>query len=185
MKSNRAQRLRFTASLRKVIPAILLSFACLGCAAPQYDDQTDKAVTTLQTDIDTQLISLITLGRKIESLTGNSSSEAMKTLADAKSKASFDSQSAGYDKIQVDLTTVRIRFDAEPSAYTAQADAALDSLNSILFTAPTSITQTHRQQNILGANYCQLEEVLLDQQLIALLKLELVLKNGGSAPSTK
>src|SRR5690242_11594248 len=89
---------------RHVVSVLIIGGTSFGCAAPQYDDQTDKAISTLQSDIDTQFVSLTSLGKKIESLKRRSDPASVKSREDAQTKASFDSQSSAYDKIQVDLT---------------------------------------------------------------------------------
>jgi hypothetical protein len=52
----------------------------VGCAAPLYDDQTDKLVTQLQTDVETEITTLITLDEEVQDLAGKT---------DAASKAAF------------------------------------------------------------------------------------------------
>jgi len=161
------------------------SLFCVGCAAPQYDDQVDKAISTLQSDIDTELVVLSSLGRRIQYLRDKTDASSLKALAEAQAKASFDANSASYDKIRVDLTTVQIRVSASPSPATAQVNQALVSLNANLFMDPKSLVEVHRQQGVLGADYVMLQENILDQQLIALLRYVLVLKTGGSPSTSK
>ena len=65
---------------------------------PQYDDQTDKLISQIQTDVDTQFVSLITLDHKISRLSGKPDPASVKALADAKTKAGFDANPASTIK---------------------------------------------------------------------------------------
>src|ERR1051326_5260072 len=81
---------------------IALLFAT-SCAAPQYDAQTDKLISQLQTDVDSEIVSLITLDRKIARLSGKADQTSQKALAEAKSKAGYEANADFYDKIDVGL----------------------------------------------------------------------------------
>jgi len=160
--------------------AMLTAAGVAGCAAPAYDETTDKSISTLQNDIDSELISLASLGERIERLRNRDDAASKKALADALSKASFDANSASYDKIDLDLTTVRLRIDAEPNASTENLDAALGSLRDNLF-GEKSLRDTHSQEDVLHSAYVETEKQTLDQQLQALLAYEIVLKKGASS----
>src|SRR5271157_5527425 len=98
-----------------VVPVLLMMAAC---AAPQYDVQTDQLISQLQTDVDTEIAALITLDRKINSLSGKTAAASQKALADTRAKAGYDANTGFYDKVDVDLTALQTRVDAEPSAAT-------------------------------------------------------------------
>jgi hypothetical protein len=166
--------------------AIVLMTVAAGCVtAPQYDDQTDKQISQLQTDIDTQIVTLITLDHKIQALTGKTDATSQKALADATSRASYDANTAFYDKVDVDLTTLQTRVDSEPSAATPHLDSSLKNLHDNLLTADGSMQLTHQKVTVLSATYLQSAQVIVDAQIGALLTRELGLKNAGaSKPAT-
>ena len=89
---------------RIATPVLLLVAAC---AAPQYDDQTDKLISQLQTDVNTEIVSLITLDHTISNLTGKTDAASKKALADAKTKAGYNANTSFYNKVDVDLTALQ------------------------------------------------------------------------------
>lgn len=119
------------------------------CAAPQYDDQTDKLISQLQTDVNTEIVSLITLDHKISNLAGKTDAASQKALAAAKSKAEYDANTTFYDKVDVDLTSLQTRVDAEPSAATPHLDKAIQDLRDNLLAGNGSMQALHQKLGIL------------------------------------
>lgn len=152
-----------------------------GCAAPHYDAQTDKLISQLQTDVDTQIVSLISLDHRIASLSTKTDPSSKRALATAKTKAGYDANTGFYDKIDVDLISLQTRVDAEPSPATPFLDRAIVDLRDNLLTADGSMQMTHQKVNILSEPYLRNVQPLVDAQIAALLTRELGLKN--SAPS--
>jgi hypothetical protein len=161
--------------------AILLILSA--CAAPQYDDQTDKLISQLQTDVDTEIVTLITLDHKIAALSAHSDAASRKALAEAKTKASYDANTSFYDKIDVDLTGLQTRVDAAPSLATPSLDKSIQNLHDNLLGATGSMQATHEQVDILSEAYLRTVRPLVDAQIGALLTRELGLKGGASSTS--
>ncbi len=164
-----------------MVPVLLLVAAC---TAPQYDDQTDKLISQLQTDVDTEIVSLITLDRKISSLSGKVDAASQKALADARTKAGYDANTTFYDKVDVDLTSLQTRVDAEPSAATPHLDKAIQDLRDNLLAAKGSMQARHQEAGILSEVYLRYVQKLVDAQMGALLTRELGLKSGGSSSTS-
>jgi hypothetical protein len=163
--------------------AVALVAVMAGCSAPLYDDQTDKLMSQLQSDVDTEIVTLITLDHKIDSLAKRSDAASVKALAAAKTKAGYDANTAFYDKVDVQLTGLQTRIDAEPSAATPALDKALVDLHDNLLAADGSMQATHERVDILSEAYLRSAQVFIDAQIGALLTRELGLKNGASTPS--
>jgi hypothetical protein len=166
----------------------LLGFVA-ACSAPQYDDQTDKLISQLQTDVDTQIVALITLDHKIALLTRQTDAAARTSLTDATTKAGYDASTGFYDKIDVDLTTLQTRVDAEPTPATPAMDRSIKDLHDNLLDAPGSLQVTHQAVEVLSEGYLRSVRTLIDTQIGALLTRELGLKNGSptvgaAAPAT-
>jgi hypothetical protein len=164
--------------------AVALMMFVVGCTAPQYDDQTDKLISQLQTDVDTQFVSLITLDHKINSLSKETDAASKKALADAKTKAGYDANTIFYDKVDVDLTGLQTRVDAEPSPATEYLDKAIQDLRDNLLTGDGSMETTHQKVGILSEAYLRSAQQLIDAQIGALLTRELGLKAGASTASS-
>ena len=163
-------------------------FACAsvsGCVTPpQYDDQTDKLISQLQTDVDTEFVSLETLSQKIAGLTKSTDAASQQAMATAKTKMGYDANSSFYDKIAVDLNGLQVRVDAEPSPATPHLDLGIGAIRENLLTGDGSMQQTHQQQNTLSLTYLRLTQSTIDSEIGALLARELGLKNGTSSSST-
>jgi hypothetical protein len=164
--------------------AVLLVAVGVGCTTPQYDDQTDKLISQLQTDVDTELVSLLTLDHKIAALTGKPDQASQKALADAKTKAGYDANTSFYDKVDVDLTSLKTRVDAEPSAATSHLDNAIKDLSDNLLASSDSMQAKHQNDDILSLIFLQTTQQLVDAEIEALLTRELGLKNGASSSSS-
>ena len=177
--------------------ALMLLGLAGGCSAPQYDDQTDKLISALQADVDTQFVTLISLARKIDRLnrqidalkgqTDAASQAALaaaqRTLAGATMKAGYDANADAYDKLAVDLISLQMRVDAEPDASTPDLDKALQNLRANLV-GEGGLQASHQRDGVLTLVYLQSAQRLIDVQLQALLTRELVLKNGSSGSSS-
>jgi hypothetical protein len=170
--------------------AVAWAATLAGCATPQYDDQTDKLITQLQTDVDTGLVSLITLDHRIALLATKDDAASKKALADAMIKAAYDANAAYYAKLDVDLTGLETRIDAEPSRATPYLDRALSDLRQNLLAAPGSLQATHEQLGVLSEDYLRIAAKTVNAQIGALLTRELALKSASatvtssSAPGT-
>lgn len=167
--------MRFT----RIIFALAISVTA--CAAPQYDDQTDKLISQLQTDLDTQIVTLITLDHKIAALSGKTDAVSRKALAAARTAAEYEANAAFYDRLDVELAGLRTRVDAEPSLATPALDGALKNLRDNLLAAAGSMQATHQKVNILSEPYLVGVRTLVDAQIGALLTRELGLRNSTSA----
>ncbi len=165
--------------------AALITVAA-GCVTPpQYDDQTDKLISQLQTDIDTEIVTLTTLNHKIQALTGKPVASSPTALAAAPAKASYAVNTPFYNKLDVDLTTLQTRVDSEPSAATPYLDSSIKNLHDNLLTADGSMQVTHQKVEVLSAAYLQSAQLIVDAQIGALLTRELGLKyTASSKPAT-
>ena len=155
-------------------------FVIVSCAGPQYDSQTDKLISQLQTGIDTEIVFLITLDHKIDLLSGQNDPASRRALADAKTKASYDANTGFYDKVDVDLTGLQTRVDAQPSLATPYIDNSIAALRANLLSDDGSMQATHQKVQILSVPYLMTVRQLVDAQIGALLTRELALKSGGS-----
>ena len=164
----------------------LLSSALVGSCVtpPQYDDQTDKLISQLQTDVDTEFVSLETLDQKIDRLSNSTDAASKQALSDAKTKASYESNASFYDKVAVDLTGLQIRVDAEPSPATSHLDTSINDLRANLLGADNSMQATHQIQNTLSMTYLQEVQKLVDAEIGALLTRELGLKSATSTQTS-
>lgn len=165
--------------------ALALVVIVSGCVTPpQYDDQTDKLITQLQTDVDTGIVALITVDHKIDALAKKTDPVSQKALSDAKTKAAYDANTSFYDKVDVDLTSLQTRVDAEPTRATPFLDKGLKDLRDNLLAADGSLQATHEKADILSVAYLQGAQQTIDAQIEALLTRELGLKGNGSTGSS-
>lgn len=161
------------------LAAVLFAAVLTACVAPQYDDQTDKLISQLQTEVDTQLITLISLDHKIAALSQRGEPASQKALAEVRTQASYDANIGFYDKIDVDLTSLQTRVDSEPSRATPDLDRSILLLRQNLVSGPGSLQQTHEAQNILSEPYLRSVEQIVNAQMGALLTREIGLKAGS------
>jgi hypothetical protein len=159
----------------------LVEMTALSCTAPQYDDQTDKQITQLQTDIDTEIVSLISLDDRISDLSNNSDQSDRRALSDAKTKAGYAANTDFYNKIDVELITLRTRVDAEPSLATPNLDRAIEALHDNLLGESGSMRSIHKRDGIIPEAQLLIIQKTVDAQVGALLTRELGLKTGTSA----
>jgi len=160
---------------------ILLLEGCITFTPPAYDDQTDTLITQLQVDVDTEIVTLISLDHKISSLSQKTDDESLKALADAKTKSGYDANGAFYDKVDVDLIGLKIRVDAQPNSVTRHLDVSLKELRDNLLGSDASMRLLHQNDGILSEDKLGILEKLVDAQIGALLAYELQLKNGSSS----
>ena len=102
-------------------------------------------------------------------------------MSDAKTKASYRSASAFYQKIDVDLITLKTRIDAEPTAATPHLDSAWQQLHDNLLAPADSMKAIHKRDDIIPASELRTMQQLVDAQAGALLTRELSLKNAKPA----
>jgi len=164
------------------LPVLAAPLVLSACAAPQYDAQTDQAITTLQTDTDGLIIHLVSLNQEISNLQGKTDKTSLSQLSGDRAAASYSANIATYNKLHVDFLTLRTRVDAEPNKATPHLDNALEDINQNLF-GKRSLQSQHQEDAFLSTTYLQAQQGLLDAQFAALLKYELVLKTGS--PTTK
>jgi len=112
--------------------ALFVGLVVAACSAPPYDEQTDRLISGLQSDVDGQIVMLISLDHKIAELSAAASEASRKTVADAKAKAGYEANAAFYDKIDSQITSLRLRIDALPNEATANLDRSLDELRANL-----------------------------------------------------
>ncbi len=171
---------------------VALAVLLAGCVAP-YDDQTDKAISALQQETDAEIVRLITLDHKIASLSGQDvSNQAALTaicatvppssaaLADACSKASYDQNTDFYDKFDIDLTSLKLRFDAAPDASTPSLDNLLTQLHDIVLSPQGGLQSLHAKRVVLNKSALTSTRAPLNALFQTLLRYELSLKNGKS-----
>jgi hypothetical protein len=169
---------------------VLIAMASASCTAPQYDDQTDKLITQLQSDVDTQFVMLISFDHQIAMLSGKTDAASQKALSNVRAMAGYDSNVPFYNKVDVDLLSLRLRVDAEPSAATPMLDDAIKNLRDNLLTVDGSVQATHQtlaQQNppgVMSALYLRDAQAIVDVQIGKLLTRELGLKTGSSPSSS-
>jgi len=160
---------------------ILLLEGCITFTPPAYDDQTDTLITQLQVDVDTEIVTLISLDHKISSLSQKTDDESLKALADAKTKSGYDANGTFYDKVDVDLIGLKIRVDAQPNSVTHHLDVSLKDLRDNLLGSDASMRLLHQSDGILSEDKLGFFQKLVDAQIGALLAYELQLKNGSSS----
>jgi hypothetical protein len=163
--------------------ALVIGLAVAACTAPPYDEQTDRLISAVQSDVDGQIVMLISLDHRIAELAAASNDASRKALADARTKAGYEANAAFYDKLDSELTSLRLRIDALPNEATANIDRSIDELRANLLSGEGSLRSVHQQQGILSEPYLLNERKLLNGQFQALLTYELVLKTG--APPAK
>lgn len=148
-----------------------------GCAAPPYDEQTDKLISTLQSDVDGEIFKLLSAIALIKA----SSDE--KLLNEQKKLASYPENVGAYNRIRVDFVSLRLRFNASPSDLSKpQIDQALQALNDNLF-GKGSLEDVHKEEDIPTSGFLLNQQTIIHQQISALLTYELILKNGQSSQS--
>jgi len=162
-----------TPSRRSLSFASLLAAFVVACTPPPYDDQTDKAISTLQSDVDTEIVSLLSFA--------HTASAGGSGASDAKTKGGYQANKTFYQKVDVELMSIKLRVDAAPSVSTSQMDKALEALRQNILSGPGSLQSVHQQEDLPGEAYFTTERTILAQQFQALLTYELLLKNGSAS----
>jgi hypothetical protein len=157
---------------------LAVGLVLVACSAPPYDEQTDRLISELQYDVDSQIVMLLSLDRRIVELAPTNTDAARKAIADARARAGYEANAAFYDKLDSQLTSLRLRVDALPTEATPNIDRAIDELRANLLSGEGSLRSVHQKQSILGEAYLRNERRLLNAQFQALLSYELVLKAG-------
>lgn len=169
----------FVCRLLSLVSLVLVLFGLVSCSPPKYDAQTDKLITTLQTDTDTLLINLISLDNQIHFLRNHANKSSNNARLSDMEKSSYRANISSYNKINVDYVTLRTRIDATQNKSTPHLDRALDQIYANLFGKESLETQ-HQKNERLERPYLESEKAFLDSQFAALLTYELVLKDGVS-----
>lgn len=78
---------------------LALGVALVACSAPPYDEQTDRLISGLQYDVDSQLVTLLSLDHQIAEFSTANTDPARKALADAKARAGYEANAPFYDKL--------------------------------------------------------------------------------------
>lgn len=165
-------------TMRALVP--LLALVLAGCVAPPYDSRTDDLVSSLQTEVDAKIVSLITLDRQIAELQTRSDPDSIKALAEAKKKASYDANVEFYDKVDVDLMSLSLRLDASVTDESRQKlDVTISSIHDNLLEADGSMQLAHRKQVILPERDLKPRRLQFKALFGAVLTYELVRKNGA------
>lgn len=170
-------RLLLASRIRFLILAFWLGFGA--CSAPPYDEQTDRLISELQYDVDSQLVTLLSLDRQTADASTANTEAGRNALAQARAKAGYEANAPFYDKLDSRLTSLRLRIDALPNEGTSDLDRAIDELRANLLTGEGSLRSVHQQRGVLSQAYLQNERRILNTQFQALLSYELVLKAGS------
>jgi hypothetical protein len=147
--------------------ALALAFAALAsCAtAPQYDATTDSDISSLQKEIDTQLVQWI-----VDDRLGD---------ADSLKNASYASSTQFYAKVDTDLTALELRMEAIPDASTVKLPDFFTNLRNQLL---INLKNAHQKDGHLVEPVLEVTRNQLNAQFAVLLTYELSLK-GVSSPS--
>src|SRR5690348_17298358 len=150
-------------SAQGLILSLCLVLLVPACAAPLYDEQTDREITALQREVDGRLTAWITLARSHD-----------QTPVD---KLSYRQNSEFYDQVDTDLTVLRTRMlaSADPSA--AKLVPVFDNLAASI----GDLRKAHEAQDRLGAAALVATRNQLNAQFSTLLTYELAL-DKGTAP---
>ena len=169
------------------LPSLLLAsliVPLIGCTAPVYDDQTDKLVTQLQTDVETEITTLITLDEEIQDVSRNTDSVSKAELTKYKSAAGWNANTSAYDKIAVDLLLLRPRVEAVRNWGTPSVLKSIDLLRENLVGSTNSMRALHQRDGILRLDELQTINNTVGPELDALVAVEAQLKAGQSSVST-
>jgi hypothetical protein len=145
---------------------VALAFALLAsCAtAPQYDATTDSDLSSLQKEIDTQLVQWL-----VDARLGD---------PDSLKKANYASSVQFYAKVETDLTALELRMEAVPDSSTVKLPEFFKNLHTQLDTLQTA----HQKDGHLVEPVLVVTRNQLNAQFAVLLTYELSLK-GVSSPS--
>jgi hypothetical protein len=159
MKMTRSAHFRHYLSLALVFAALA------SCAsAPQYDATTDSDISSLQKEIDTQLVQWM-----VDDQLGD---------ADSLKKAGYASSTQFYAKVETDLTALELRMEAISDASTVKLPEFFTNLRTQLAT----LKNTHQKDGHLVEPVLKVIRNQLNAQFAVLLTYELSLK-GVTSPS--
>lgn len=177
------------------LPALVLITGVVACTAPPYDDQTDKLITQLQTDVTTEFTTLITQNEKLAELSGAKDKASQAALAKAQTAAGYDANTDAYDKIAVDLVLLKTRIANEPNWGTRRVSSALDLFTQKLTgpvgaTVPvgscdrsnpnSSMRSVHKACGRLSNTYLLEKYKIVSDQLNSFVLYGVTIKNGQS-----
>lgn len=104
-------------------------------SVPQYDQTTDSAISSLQKEVDAQLVQWI-------------SDEKDNTDA-SKNDASYARNIKFYDKVDTDLTSLELRMEAVPDPLTSRLTTFFTSLRQQL----ADVRDLHQKKGNLSATF--------------------------------
>jgi hypothetical protein len=178
----------------KRLGAVMLTLGFLwSCTAPQYDDQVDKLITQLQTDVTSEFTTLITQDEKIGDLAGATDKASQAALAKAQAAAGYEANTDAYNKIAIDLVLLKTRISNEPNWGTGHVADALDLLMQQLSgpigaTAPagtcgggnpaSSMRSVHKACGTLSIDYLVEKYGIISGELNLLVLYDVTIKNG-------
>ena len=146
--------------------ALALAFAALAsCASvPQYDATTDSDISSLQKEIDTQLVQWM-----VDDRLGD---------PDSLKKTSYASSVQFYAKVDTDLTSLELRMEAIPDASTEKLPDFFKNLGDQW----KNLQNAHQKEGHLVEAVLVVTRNQLNAQFAVLLTYELSLK-GVTSPS--
>jgi hypothetical protein len=144
----------------------LASAALASCAsAPQYDATTDSDISSLQKEVDTQLVQWM-----VDDQLGD---------PDSLKKASYASSTQFYAKVDTDLTALELRMEAIPDSSTVKLPEFFTNLRTQLL---ITLKNGHQKDGHLPEVVLVATRNQLNAQFAVLLTYELSLK-GVTSPS--
>jgi hypothetical protein len=180
--TDKASYLRSRCSLFAVVA---LGFGLISCA-PKFDVQSDKEISDLQHLVDSKIVSLIAVDRRLMSIQSRDSSSERAEVAKLTQEASFDANLEFYDDVDADLTSAQMRVDSSPDASKSSADSSFDALREILVSAPapgadpSSMQAVHEAQNRLGQAFLIATRSQVNTLFATLMRYEMTIKAGQS-----
>jgi TRAP-type uncharacterized transport system substrate-binding protein len=163
----------------RVILFVLLAVLA-ACAAPTYDEQTDKQIAAVQQETDAGLVKLITLARKIDRLKEQSDPASRKALAEATLKAGYEANVDFYDKVDSDLTSLELRMTATPDLSAAKLGESIKALRDNI----DDLRKFHADHGTISASALVHVRTAINQEFKTLIHYELNLKSGRQAASS-
>jgi hypothetical protein len=146
--------------------ALALAFVAIAsCASvPQYDATTDSDISSLQKEVDAQLVQWM-----VDDRLGD---------ADSLKKASYAASTQFYAKVDTDLTALELRMEAIPDDSTVKLPDFFTNLRAQLL----NLQNTHQKDGHLVEPVINVIRNQLNAQFAVLLTYELSLK-GVTSPS--
>jgi hypothetical protein len=142
----------------------------------------DQDITTLQTDVDTELTILINLNTQMENLQKLSDASSTAALAKAKMDAGYQANIPAYSKIQVDMDNLNARIDLIKNIETSTLKTGMKTLHDIIF-GDTGIVVTHQKQDKLGTVTITSTKRSFDGDILGLINFEIALKTNSMSAS--